>query len=63
MFLLTQRFGHPSAFRYKDTPFEHLDDAVWEARANSADYLIRRAACGVAPGGVLKYRIGQFEMG
>ena len=61
MFLLIQRFGE--APQYRSRPFKYLDDAVWAARENTADYLIEKAACGVAPARVVKYRISELEMG
>jgi hypothetical protein len=49
--------------RYEATRFEKLDEAVWAARENNSDYVIEEEACGVAPAHVVKYRLGEFEMG
>jgi hypothetical protein len=62
MFKLIQRDAAPP-YRFKVTPFESLDEAAWKARESNEDYLIEEAASGVAPAGVVKYRVGEFEMG
>jgi len=63
VFTLIQRYQETSSSRFKATRFKYLDDAVWAARESNVDYLIEEVACGVAPAKVVKYRIGNFEMG
>lgn len=63
MFLLVQRFGENRQYRFNARKYEFLDDAVWAARESAADYLIEKATYGVAPAEIVKYRIGEREMG
>lgn len=53
----------PAPHRFIETSHETFDDAVWAARDNADDYLIEREGAGVVPREVLKYRLGEFEMG
>jgi hypothetical protein len=62
MFRLVQRSGTP--YRFKAKIFESLDQAVWAARESDEDYLIEEMPSGVDPTPkVVKYRLGEFEMG
>ena len=61
MYTLIQRSGPP--YQFKGTRFQSIDDAVWAARESNDDYLIEEAPSGVAPARIVKYRLGEFEMG
>ena len=61
MFKLIQRTAPPH--RFKETRHETLDDAVWSARESDEDYLIEETPVGIAQAKVVRYRLGEFEMG
>lgn len=59
-FRLIQRSIPP---RYKETLHATLDAAVWTARESNEDYVIEEDRGGVGGRAVVKYRLGEFEMG
>jgi hypothetical protein len=61
MFRVIQRSGPP--YRFNGTLFEKLDDAVWAAREGNEDYLIEEVSDVGTTIKVVKYRLGEFEMG
>jgi hypothetical protein len=62
MFKLIQR-NREAPYRFKGTPFKTLDEAVWAARETNEDFVVEEMASGVVPAKVVKYRLGEFEMG
>jgi hypothetical protein len=57
------RVGQPGNHRFDGFPFGNLDEAVRFASNISGDFVIEEAAHGVLPPAVVKYRLGEFEMG
>lgn len=62
MFKLIQRSDGPP-YRFVASSFDSFADAQSIADSNSQDYVIEKAGEGMVPRHVIKYRLGEFEMG
>jgi hypothetical protein len=62
MFRVIQRSDEPP-FAFDATNYEQEDEAVWAARASPKDYLIEEISQTGASLGVIRYRLGKFELG